>query len=312
MRSNTDWLKDSKWGVFVHFLAAEAGTDGGADVSAEQWNARVDAFDVQGLGKQLRALGAKYIFITLGQNSGHFCAPNATYDRLVGISPSKCSRRDLVSDLWEELRGSGIRVLVYCPASAPEHEPQAVERLQWKKPNAGRLAEFQRKWEMIIRDWSMRWGRKVSGWWLDGCYYADDMYRHPDPPNFQSFRAALLAGNPDGIVAFNPGVKVPIISMTEYEDYTAGEINIAFPVNDKYHPPLTRWVDGAQYHILSFLGDGWGVGQPRFPVGFPVGFTQYTNRFGGVVSWDVPTVKGIIPLAFMQQLQAIAEGTRNG
>ncbi|MBI4024540.1 MAG: hypothetical protein HY360_06130 [Verrucomicrobia bacterium] len=311
MRSNTDWFKNSKWGIFVHFLAAEASTSGGAEISAEQWNARVAAFDVRGLAEQLRALDTKYIFITLGQNSGHFCAPNASYDRLVGIKPSKCSQRDLVGDLWDELHGSGIRVLVYAPAGAPEHEPLAVERLGWKA-NGGRLAEFQHKWEAIIRDWSVRWGPKVSGWWLDGCYYADDMYRHPEPPNFQSFRAALLAGNPDGIVAFNPGIKVPIISMTEYEDYTAGEINIAFPVNDKYHPPLTRWVDGAQHHILSFLGDGWGVGRPRFPVEFVVGFTRYTNQFGGVVSWDVPTQNGLIPPPFMEQLRALRDATRKG
>ncbi|MCC6580362.1 MAG: hypothetical protein IT440_07955 [Phycisphaeraceae bacterium] len=303
-RSNTDWFLDAKWGVFTHFLAAEASSSGGADITAEMWNQRVDAFDVPGLGRQLRELNAKYIFITLGQNSGHFCAPNATYDHLVGISPSKCSRRDLVSDLWEELHGSGIRVMVYAPAGAPEHEPQAVERLGWKA-NGGRLAEFQRKWEQIIRDWSLRWGEKVSGWWLDGCYYADDMYRHADEPNFKSFRAALLAGNPYGIVAFNPGLFTPIISMTEHEDYTAGEINIAFPVNDKYHPPLTRWVNGAQRHILSFLGDGWGVGLPRFPTEFVVGFTQYTNQWGGVVTWDVPTVNGLIPQPFMEQLRAI-------
>ena len=42
-----------------------------------------------------------------------------------------------------------------------------------------------------------RWGQKVWGWWFDGCYFADAMYRHPDAPNFASFAAAAKAGNPD-------------------------------------------------------------------------------------------------------------------
>jgi hypothetical protein len=41
----------------------------------------------------------------------------------------------------------------------------------------GRLAEFQRNWEAICRDWSQRWSRRVSGWWIDACYFADEMYR---------------------------------------------------------------------------------------------------------------------------------------
>ena len=51
----------------------------------------------------------------------------------------------------------------------------------------GRLAEFQRKWEAVIREWSLRWGKSVSGWWIDGCYFADQMYRFDDEPNFASF-----------------------------------------------------------------------------------------------------------------------------
>lgn len=322
-RSKTDWFKDLKWGVFVHFLAAEAGTKGGKEISAEQWNQQVDAFNVHGLAEQLRKVEAKYIFITVGQNSGHFCAPNATYDRYVDINPSKCSRRDLVLDLYDALHLHGIELLVYLPSSAPAADPVAVKRLGWEwgfkggwphgwgtKRTGKRLAGFQDKWESITREWSNRWGRKVRGWWVDGCYFADEMYRHKDHPNFRSFAAAMKAGNPNAIVAFNSGVKVPVISMTKYEDYTAGEINTAFPVGDKYQPPLARRVDGAQYHVLSFLGDGWGVGQPRFPKEFVVGFTKYTNAFQGVVSWDVPTKNGLIPQPFMDQLAAIGRATR--
>ncbi len=119
-------------------------------------------------------------------------------------------------------------------------------------------------------------------------------------PNFDSFAKALKAGNPNSIIAFNPGVIVPVISLTEYEDYTAGEISDAFPVCPG------RWNNGAQYHILSYLGNRWGGGEPRFPNEFVLGYTKHVNSKGGVVTWDVPiTDDGLIPQAFLNQLMVL-------
>ena len=96
MRANTDWFQQAGWGVFTHYLAP-------ADMPAEAWQAQVDAFDVEALAEQLVAAGAPYFFITIGQNSGHYCAPNAAYDEIVGRVPSRLSRRDLVADLADAL-----------------------------------------------------------------------------------------------------------------------------------------------------------------------------------------------------------------
>jgi len=308
MRANTDWFVAARWGAFSHYLT-------GAETSADDWNRQVDAFDVRGLAEQLASSGARYYFITIGQNSGHYCAPNATYDDLVGLRPSKCAQRDLISDLYDALHPRGIALLVYLPSGAPAQDKVAMERLGWKWGFQGewpawntgrtgeRLAEFQLRWEAIIREWSLGWGGKVKGWWIDGCYFADEMYRHPEPPNFASFAAALKAGNPDSLVAFNPGVKVPVICHSEEEDYTAGEISNAFPVCSG------RWVQGAQYHILSYLGESWGRGTPRFPDAFVIGYTQHVHSKGGVVTWDVPiTPGGLIPQPFVEQLRALNAG----
>jgi len=305
MRSDTKWFMNARWGVFTHYLV-------GKELSSVDWNERVDKFHVAGLAQQLKSVGMAYYFITIGQNSGHYCSPNATYDSLVGIQPSKCSRRDLISDIYDALAPDGIKLMVYLPSGAPAADPVAMEKLGWKwgfqgdwpswntEPTGERLAEFQEKWEMVVREWSLLWGKKISGWWIDGCYFADEMYRHPDPPNFQSLAAALKAGNPDSIVAFNPGVKTPVISMTEYEDYTAGEISEDYPACPG------RWVDGAQYHILSYLGARWGGGDPRFVDEFVIDYTRNVNARGGVVTWDVPiTEGGLIPQPFVDQLSAL-------
>ena len=42
-------------------------------------------------------------------------------------------------------------------------------------PEGWRLEGFQRNWEAIIREWSLRWGKSVSGRWIDGCCFADQM-----------------------------------------------------------------------------------------------------------------------------------------
>jgi len=309
----TDWFHQARWGVFVHYLADVVAK--GTDTTVVEWNRIVDGMDVQGLANQLASVGAKYCVITLGQNSGFFCSPNSAYDRSVGIRPGKCSKRDLIADLYAALNAKGIRLMVYLPAGAPDRDPAAVKALEWKNgryplwkypqggPGGGdpRLESFQRKWESVIREWSERWGDKVSGWWFDGCYFPIAMYQHPAPPNFASFAGAARAGNPNSIVAFNPGVRYPVIPLTSEEDYTAGEVNEP----DKVQCPGRR-VDGAQFHILSYLGENWGRGQPRFSNDKIIAWTRGIIEKGGVVTWEVPIrASGLIPQPFIDQLSAL-------
>jgi len=264
MRANTDWFRDARWGVFTHYLGSNENPE-----SPDDWNRQVDAFDVKGLADQFESIGAPYCFITLGQNSGHYIAPNAAYDAVVG-GPSKLSKRDLVSDIHAALAPRGIALLVYLPSGAPAADKRAADAFGWEwgfeggwphgwqKRTGKRLADFQRKWEAVIREWSLRWGTKIRGWWFDGCYFADEMYRHADAPNFASFAAAAKAGNPDSLVAFNPGQDVAVC-MDEHEDYTAGEVATHFLV------PPGRFVGGCQFHVLSYLGKSWAA--PRGDVG---------------------------------------------
>ncbi|OPZ79995.1 MAG: hypothetical protein BWY76_03470 [bacterium ADurb.Bin429] len=146
------------------------------------------------------------------------------------------------------------------------------------------------------------------------------MYRHPDAPNFASFAAALKAGNPDAIIAFNPGVYVPVRSHWEEEEFTAGELSGDLPVgafgygdNAVYcnFGPIRDTVNGAQFHVLCFLGDWWLHGAPRFPDELVVGYTRYIVQHGGVVTWDVPiTPDGSIPDAFVRQLGKVGAAVR--
>ena len=85
--ARADWLQKARWGVFTHYMAVTVVKD----ASVDAWNRTVDGFDVEGLAAQLSEIGAGYYIITLGQNSGFYCSPNAAYDAFAfGIQPSKC------------------------------------------------------------------------------------------------------------------------------------------------------------------------------------------------------------------------------
>jgi alpha-L-fucosidase len=132
------------------------------------------------------------------------------------------------------------------------------------------------------------------------------MYRSTTPPNYASFAAAARKGNPRSLVAFNRGVVYPIHSQSEQEDYTAGEIDD--PAKASFGE---FWRDGAQPHMLSYLGKQWSSGPPRFAAEEVAQMTRRLVDQGGVVTWDVPhEPDGLIPDAFLAQLRAIGEAVR--
>jgi hypothetical protein len=195
--------------------------------------------------------------------------------------------------------------MVYLPSAAPGQDKVADAALEWRNgPNPNR--EFQRKWEQVIREWSVRWGKKVAGWWFDGCYFPNSMYRSPDPPNFASFAAAARAGNPDAAVAFNPGAVYRMLSLTPYEDFTAGEIDK--PELVTIRRAADGKIDGIQIQMLSYLGATWGKGTPRFTADQVIAYTRKVWDSGGAVTWDVPVeLNSALAQPFLDQLTALGK-----
>jgi len=328
MKKRAEYI-GGKWGVMVHFLSDFPCNRERVNLEIDEWNKIVDNFDIKNFVRNLSKVKTNWLIFTIGQNSGFYCSPNKTYDEIVKREKSRLSKRDLIKELGEELNSKNIKLIAYLPSHAPSRDIYAVERLKctpiWEdggirwglkkeeyKFRAGvdeRLSEFQRNWENIIIEWSKRWGKLVSGWWIDGCYYSDKMYNFPEPPNFKSFADALRSGNKDSIIAFNPGIKIPVISLTEYEDYTAGEIANGFPVFYKW-VPFTRFINNAQFHILTFLGDIWGLGEePRFPKELIISYTKYITHLGGAITWEFPLsdMKGNINKKFLNQLISLSK-----
>jgi len=312
-QNRASWLKDAKWGVMIHYqpewLASEYQLD---SITLDEWNDLIDNFDCEGLATQLSDAGAGYLIITIRHTPAFLISPNSMYDHYTGQTPSRCSNRDLVVDLYHALNKYGIRLITYIPGHAPSKNMAEIEGFATTSSDYFKYGPFERnaesilRWQEVIREYSMRWGDKVSGWWIDGCYRPNTRYRQPDVPNFASMAAAARAGNPQSIVAFNAGVFPRIMSVTPYEDYTAGEIGDPAGINWMYN--YDGLIDGKQIQVLSFLGEFWGKGNPRFKEEQIIKYSLDINKVGGAVTWDVPPkLDGTISNDFMKHLHTIGE-----
>jgi hypothetical protein len=144
----------------------------------------------------------------------------------------------------------------------------------------------------------MRYGKRISGWWVDGAYkthgYNDDL--------LEKFNNALKTGNPNSIIAFNNAVHPKIETYSKWDNYTAGEMN---GFDDL--PPAGGKLDGKQWHIVSYLGTDWASTAVKYDgPAYLIGYINKVNAQGGAVTINVAVYRNgsIAPdqLNFLKQL----------
>ena len=277
----TQRLHDSKWGVFNHFLGHGCRT-------AEEWNAKVNGFDVKALGERLSACGARFYFITIMQGRRWMLAPNATYDRICGTKPGEaCAKRDLVLELSEELERRGIDLYLYYTGDGPYLDPELGPKMGLVSPRIGGVdRRFVENWAAVLEEYAVRYGKRVKGWWVDGCY--EELLKYNDDL-LDVYTAAIRKGSGEAIVAYNNGVREYFTAYGRSADFTAGEFN------DFYAVPKGRFVNGQQAFALIPLGDwtqggdgaGWCSPGMKISSEKLVNYVRTVNERGGVVAIDV-------------------------
>jgi len=298
-KRDTTWLKEAKYGVFVHYLGG-----------GPHRNETVNAFDVEKFTRQIVQTGAAYLVFTLGQNSGYYCSPNATYEKYAGYETGqRCSKRNLPMEVANALQAKGIRLILYLPSRSPQQDKQAMTGLADVHERQPAPQEFTRKWSEVIAEWSLRYGKKVSGWWFDGSYNRagwDDLSK---PYNWNTWAAAVRAGNPSSLIAFNPGaeIKHAFNRLTDQQDYAAGE-QTKFGATPQSNPTPA----GLQWQILSHLGTRWGKADgPRKSDAWMIDYIRQVHAQGGVVTIEVNiSSDGTIYEPHLKQLIAIRQALR--
>ena len=281
MSKGTDRMYERKWGVFNHYLC-----DGKCD-----WNERVNGIDVELIAKQLHEVGAKYYSITTMQCTPYMIAPNATFDKIAGSKPGEwCATRDVIMELADELEKYDIDLYLYFTGDGPSRKDERYDAVNvnfWGDEyyNADKKVhyDFVSKWASVLEEYAVRYGSKVKGWWIDGCYkdvlgYTDEL--------LELYSKAAKKGNPDAIVAMNGGSRPDFHKNYIGEDFTCGEFI------DFVEVPESRYVEGAQAHRLAPLGGNpWGNLWPTWCVKglkhtkeYMLDYVRAANEAGAVVS----------------------------
>lgn len=298
---STEWFKDAKYGLFVHFLPGDETV----------FPLKVNEFDTAAFADDCELAGAGYVIFTIGQNSGYYNAPNAAYDRYTGYCPGeRTASRDLIDDLHKALNRKGIKLMLYASALAPKEDKHAAFRLGCTEKYNGRTNDwiitetFRQRWAEVLEEYSVRYGGKVAGWWIDGSYE----WASFDERTAEAYSKALKSGNAASVVCFNPGAGV-MIKVSDYDDYAAGEYN------NFLAPECTdRWVDGIQWHQLSYITQTWGKGELGYTAERLADHIRRMNANGGVVTMDVPldetSIGDRIRPDALEQLIAIKQACR--
>lgn len=301
---NADWFRDAGFGIMVHYLNTNMVPDGGS----KEWNDAVYSFSVEKFAEQAKEAGAGFVMFTLGQNSGYYCSPNATFDSIVGVKPGDlCSKRDLPMDLMLELKKYNIPLILYLPSNPPINNRLVSDKFKYSFNKDSATSQFNQPiLEKMIREWSLRYGNGVKGWWFDGLYSwnairstrMDMSLKH----NISTHTLAAKSGNKQSLVTYNYGFgKIQV--NTPYCDYSSGEKQTI----DEF--PSSRWVEaGVQWFLFTYLGEKWGGKGQQFETEVLVDKARMIVKNEGVLCLEVVTdAKGNILPHHLEQIEAVGK-----
>lgn len=312
-KSSAKWLRKAKFGILVHYLNTSQNEQLPWNMGKKtSWDSCVNEFDVNVFASQMHEIGAGYVIFTIYQGTKYMCIPNKTYEDATGYKRGEAtSNRDLVADLYDALSKYNIRLMLYVTGDGTYKDGQSYKvfqspMLNWvKNGNKFIVTEpWVNNWSKVLEDVSLRYGKKVSGWWVDGAY---SFHGYTDT-SLAVLAKALKAGNPKTIVAFNPSPQEKVKYYSKWDDYTAGEM---YPMTSL--PPVGGKINGVQWHVLTFLGTNWQRPEMRFSKDQVTNYINKCNSAGGVVSLDVCLLRnGSIDKDQFNFLKDVNKGLKKG
>ena len=311
--NKTDRFFNSKWGIFNHLFFALQLTP--EEQKTKTITEFVDGIDTDLIAKQVHEMGAGYYFVSIFQANQYMNAPNETFDTITGYKPGEaCSKTDLIEKMYSSLSKYNIDLYLYFDGDGPWRDPRSADAFGFHRDeqaqSEGFTIEFFEKFSKVLEEYAVRYGDKVKGWWIDSCYdyfnVTDEMLGY--------YKRAIEKGNPNAIVAMNNGGairecddgKVPAMKrFSIHDDYVSGE------ATDFSLLPDTRFVDGAQWHVFSWLGwkcseAAWAQDGLKYSGEFLGNYIKTVNEKGGVVTIDIKVnADGSFSKAQMDELRKI-------
>jgi hypothetical protein len=325
----TDWFHEAQYGLSHHLLKefiekSFTPTQDQWDANKQTWSQFIDQFNVREYAKQVNETGAKFVLLTLNQNSGYYITPIAAYDKymrkagLLGNEPNPMtSKRDLPLEIMNELAKYGIKVILYHPSNPP-HSAHWKEKdfrvtsevFHYTPGQNGAPGDTARQLvNEFMSELGERYGEKLAGFWFDGFYKEPaSVYNDMDNAcNIADFANAAKKGNPYRIIAYNTGWDKQFHKSTPYSDFSSGE-----DPNLKAIPSEGRFADGdCQKMLWGVLGrmdnpvHGWGCPGTSKETDFVVNCAKTVTSRGAVLIMDTRvSVFGVLdPSQFAQLLE---------
>ncbi len=246
-KADTSWMQDC-YGVMYHLLPTIS--------NKNKLNKNID---VDAICDQLAEAGVSYFLLSFGQNSGCFISPNEKFSSIVTLKPdNRYTDRDLMREFGEALKERGIKLMAYT-TSLPS-AGFSSDRESFLVNNDVHTRESAMLWSMVLREWSLEYGDLISGWWVDGGYSDNN----PNDDILTMLVNGMKAGNPDTVVAINPGIL--IAERGKLCEITAGETDFPFGSDDAslitnpdnwMTPEHNAVSEDVQWFMLTFLNVGW-------------------------------------------------------
>lgn len=303
VRNAQDAFASKKWGIFTHYidrLQNNPDMPQSRGISTS-WDECTAALDVGNIARTLHDVGAGYYFFTVMQGTRYLAAPNETFRKITQTEPY--SKRDLVSELYEKLHKYGIDLCLYYTGDGPYKSEPEGSRFGFSEPRGHVSDEFVDKWSSVLREYAVRYGDKVTAWWIDGCYTKFLGYNESQ---LVKYIEACRDGNPDVLVALNSGNDIIRgDGGSGSEESEAINDSILLPEqtmicgeeNEFTYVPRSRFLGkwkNAQAHFLAPLGTAsCGIGASWASDGVQCSkeqlaeYIKHVNDVGGVVSIDV-------------------------
>ncbi len=302
----TDWFSEAGYGVMVHWTTKTMPESG----SQKPFFEAVNDFDVGLFAEQLEEAGAGYVIFTISHRQMYLPFPNAALD---AVLPGRTSQdRDLVSDLYDALNPKGIKIILYYANNASDTNDHPWYVASKFDVDNSYFAQLQYD---ITTEIGLRYGDKVAGWWIDNCHESsgnDNKFG-----DFSAYSAALKAGNPDRIVAYNFSGTGSWDSNKPagIEDYAAGEqwSLSRLPASRFSGETSSQWhtVVNMDYGNVPWYYNGAKNISPNYSNEKVANYIRKVMLKGGVFSYNsAPYQEGYMDDSTMNQLRVIKRAIR--
>jgi hypothetical protein len=196
LHGDSSWMVQGKYGLFVHFSANMYGWTRN-EARFEWFQESVKLFDVQHFADQVQRTGAAWVIFTAVHQGFYWPGPSKAVD---AIMPGRTTERDLLGEIIDELDRRGIATMFYLHSGYNGVRPAEWRAALGAEYGAADVSRFNDNMVAILRECSLRYGKKLKGFgYIDGCL----MHDYPLDPHWESWARAIKAGNPDAVIGFS-------------------------------------------------------------------------------------------------------------